>query len=409
MRHRAAAATIEPLSILVVAPLPYRCDGRVTFSFGGSVFFAQLLPRLALLGHRVRVIAEAPAARDGEVRAGLDWHVPGLTVEWFACEYRSGSTPPAWSHRQAQHCVQPLFARLIEDERPDVVLVGREGLTAIVPDLCAQWRLRSLLIAHGSPTAALLGGIYPPAARRRLVKRFLQADVVVTVSAHLEQIMRQCGVRAVRTISNVVDPLLFRPRPRDPSLARALAIGANDLVVTSLSALKPGKRPLDIVAAAPLVLGAQPNVVYVIVGDGPSRGAMERAVRRMGIAARFRFAGEIEHRDAPRYLNLSDIVVSASEREGFGFANREAQACGRALLASDIPATRELVVDGKTGMLFRLGDVHDLAAKTRALADQPALRRRLGRQARRAAARATPERWVQAYEKVLRDVAREDR
>ena len=55
-----------------------------------------------------------------------------------------------------------------------------------------------------------------------------------------------------------------------------------------------------------------------------------------------------------------------SESEAFPLVYLETQACGRLLLASDIPAGREVVVPGDNGLLFRTGDVADLTARARA-------------------------------------------
>jgi glycosyltransferase involved in cell wall biosynthesis len=104
----------------------------------------------------------------------------------------------------------------------------------------------------------------------------------------------------------------------------------------------------------------------------------------------------------PQYLNLADIVVLPSEREGAPLVYREAQACGRVLLASDIPAAYEAIVDGETGLLFRLGDTEDLAAKALSVIENRTLRQAIGEKARAAVASQTLDRWVNAYVEVFR-------
>jgi glycosyltransferase involved in cell wall biosynthesis len=176
-------------------------------------------------------------------------------------------------------------------------------------------------------------------------------------------------------------------------------------VVGHLSTLKHGKRPFDLIHSAERVLRSHPDVVYLIVGDGLCRQEMEALGRKKGIAASFRYVGEIDHQQVPQYLNLSDIVVLPSEREGFPLVYREAQACGRVLLVSDIPAAQEAIVDGETGLLFRMGDLDDLVAKTLVLAQDSQLRQRIGEKARAMALAQTPEQWVRAYAEVLQQTA----
>jgi glycosyltransferase involved in cell wall biosynthesis len=399
---RAPGAT-ETLNLLVVAPLPFYCNGVEIFDLGVSVFYAELLPRLARLGHTVRVIAEAPPTQNGQKRTGLSWDVPRLTVEWFAFEFQSGLTPLPPSHRAvAQSKIKPVFNRLVQEQKPDIVIIGRETLTGHVLDLCQAYRLPSLLIAHGVPTAALLQDAgYPENLRQELVERFRQLDCVVTVGKHLEETLRTLGIPHVWTIPNVADPARFYPAPKDQQLLRELHIAPDQIVVGHLSTLKQGKRPFDIISSAEIVLRAHPDIVYLIVGDGPCRNEMEELSRRKGIAANVRYVGEIDHQQVPQYLNLADIVLLPSEREGFPLVYRETQACGRVLLVSDIPAAKEAIVDRETGLLFRLGDIDDLAAKTLALAQDPLLRQQIGRKARIAALAQTPQQWVQAYVEVL--------
>jgi len=106
------------------------------------------------------------------------------------------------------------------------------------------------------------------------------------------------------------------------------------------------------------------------------------------------------------YINLADIVVMPSEGEGLARVYLETMACGRVLLASDIPAAREAVTDGVTGVLFRKGDVGDLTAKLLWLAARPALRDEIGRGAYAESRAMSLDRTVAAYAAALQEVTR---
>jgi glycosyltransferase involved in cell wall biosynthesis len=108
----------------------------------------------------------------------------------------------------------------------------------------------------------------------------------------------------------------------------------------------------------------------------------------------------------PRYVNLADLVLMPSEAETQALAYLEAQACARLLLASDIPAAREVVTDRETGLFFRKGDIADLAAKTLHAIDDPVLRARIGRAARVRVERYSLDVMTATYEELLRRVAR---
>ena len=83
----------------------------------------------------------------------------------------------------------------------------------------------------------------------------------------------------------------------------------------------------------------------------------------------------------------ADVVLNTSRSEGLSNAVVEAQAAGRAVLVSDIPANRELVSHGRTGLLYRAGDEDSFLRQARRLARDPALRARLGTAARTSVAR----------------------
>jgi 2-deoxystreptamine N-acetyl-D-glucosaminyltransferase/2-deoxystreptamine glucosyltransferase len=269
--------------------------------------------------------------------------------------------------------------------------------------------------AHALPTALLLQNTVnlrtmelgsPQALARRLRQQYRAMSTVIAVARHLGDRARALGFPDVRVIENAADARDFVPQPPDLALLRALDIRQGEVVVAHVSNLKPWKRPLDVVESATLALRRDPRLVYLVVGDGPLRVAMEEACRSAGQMDRFRFAGWVDHARVPAYLCLADLVLMPSEHEARALVYLETQACGRVLLASDIPAAREVIRDGETGVLFGKGDVRDLAAKTLRLAGDPRLRARIGARAREAAEGRSVDALLDAYEAALWDLAR---
>jgi glycosyltransferase involved in cell wall biosynthesis len=84
----------------------------------------------------------------------------------------------------------------------------------------------------------------------------------------------------------------------------------------------------------------------------------------------------------PEVYNALDIYVLASYREGYPRSAMEASAMGLPLVASDVRGCRQVVVDGETGYLFRVGDAEALAQSVSRLVADPALRTRVGAAAR---------------------------
>jgi glycosyltransferase involved in cell wall biosynthesis len=267
---------------------------------------------------------------------------------------------------------------------------------------------------HGIPTVALVqGGMTirriltddrDPLARRQL-DELRRVDVVVAIAEHLRRDLAPLELRRVAVIPNPVDLERFTPGPKPPALLDALRLGAEQVVVAHVSNFKPAKRAADIVESAARVLAARPDVVYLLVGDGPERARLESRCRALGLAERVRSVGWIDRDEIPAYLRLADIVVMASESEGLPLVYLEAQAAGRLLIASDIPATRELVRNGDTGLIFRTGDVGGLAALTLGAVRDPALRAAIGGAARAAVRAHAKPVILDAYARLLEGLA----
>ena len=123
------------------------------------------------------------------------------------------------------------------------------------------------------------------------------------------------------------------------------------------------------------------------------------------LSGHFRFVGWVEHDLVPDYINLADMVVMPSESEAFALVYLETQACERVLIASDIVAARQVIDDGESGILFHKGDVADLTAKILSVAGNQALRTAIGKTARQSAMNYDLDRFVTAYETVIRELA----
>lgn len=121
----------------------------------------------------------------------------------------------------------------------------------------------------------------------------------------------------------------------------------------------------------------------VIIGEGPERHRLELMARELGLEQRVHLRGKIPPELIPRELEHLDTLVLASTSEGRPNVVLEAMAAGVAVVASDIAGVKELIDDGKTGLLFERGSVRHLSAQLARLRTNPQLRRRLGEAARR--------------------------
>ena len=146
--------------------------------------------------------------------------------------------------------------------------------------------------------------------------------------------------------------------------------------------LKRYKGVATALEALALARAAGTPVRLVIAGKGDDQARLERLAARLDLGDAVRFLGFVSEDDKRVLLRGATATVLPSAKEGWGIANVEAAACGTPALAADRPGLRESVRHGETGYLFPHGDAAALADRMAALAKDPALVRRLGRQAR---------------------------
>lgn len=96
----------------------------------------------------------------------------------------------------------------------------------------------------------------------------------------------------------------------------------------------------------------------VIAGSGPLEEELLRLSTRLGLERRVKFIGF--DRDVLRWMQTADGFVLSSRWEGLPMSLLEAAACALPALATDVPGTREVIVDGETGWLAPAGDAAGL-------------------------------------------------
>lgn len=210
-------------------------------------------------------------------------------------------------------------------------------------------------------------------------------DYFIAVSEANAEYLRhekRLPVRKVVVIRNGCDLRRFDPdRAPDPGLRARLGLSGDEPVLLVMARLEPQKRHADLLAAMPTVLRQHPRAQLVLAGDGRLRGELESQCARMGIANHVHFVGH-QNEVAP-WLTLATLTVLPSWFEGLPLAALESLAAGRAVVASAVDGTTEVVRDGETGLTYPAGDCDRLTqALLRALAD-PAACRRWGAQGRR--------------------------
>ncbi len=176
-----------------------------------------------------------------------------------------------------------------------------------------------------------------------------------------------------------VDGTLFRPdRPGRARVREALGFGPDDVVIGHVSRLAPEKNAGYLARALRAVGEARPDVRFLFVGDGPSRGELEA---EMGPNARF--VGYRAGEDLADHYAASDLFAFASLTETFGNVVLEALASGLPVVAVRAGGVGEIGRSGETGILVEPSSPPEqMAGALIGLVDAPALRREMAESAR---------------------------
>ena len=277
----------------------------------------------------------------------------------------------------------PQLAQLFRRERPDIV--HSRNWATIEAVLAAKLAGIHVVIhsEHGRDVNTL--GRQP--WRRRLLRRisYACADRVFCVSEELrEHYCEQLAInsRSLDVIPNGVDVERFFPNPKERLERRArLGVAPGTLVVGSVGRLDPVKDYVTLIRAADAALVKGVDLRLIIVGDGPQRIALETELRgRPGLAQRTVLVGEVNN--VASWLNVFDIFVLPSLTEGMSNTLLEAMAVGIAPIATSIGGNKEVVEDGRSGLLVKPRDADGISDFLVQLSRDDERRRQLGSNAR---------------------------
>jgi glycosyltransferase involved in cell wall biosynthesis len=271
---------------------------------------------------------------------------------------------------------------------------------------CERRGVPFVLTYHCDLEIPLPGGqaiveIYRRTLGRATVRR---AAALVATTRTYAQTSRALWHRTdVDVVPNAVDEQRFRPEGEGGLVRRRHRLGDRK-VALFVGRLTHHKGIEEFIRAAQ---ATGPDVVHVIVGDGPRRDALEAMARRVD-PDRIVFAGRVDGRDLPLYYRCASVGVlpSTSRLEAFGIAALECMASGRPVVVSDMPGVEEVIEHGATGLLAAPLNAEDLAAKIRVITEDPELGASMGKAAReRVLERFTlgriVDRLVEVYRRVV--------
>jgi glycosyltransferase involved in cell wall biosynthesis len=277
--------------------------------------------------------------------------------------------------------------QVIREFQPDVV--HTHSAKAGFLGRLAAWKMRVPAIihtVHGAPFHP-----YQSAAARGLFRwceRYAarRCHALISVADAMTDLMVQAHVAPREKFTTIysgmdVEPFLKADQHRE-AMRRELGFAPEHIVVGKIARLFHLKGHADIIRAAAEVVKSQPNVRFLLVGEGVLREQLQTQIDAAGLREHFRFAGLVPPSDIPKYIGAMDLLVHASLREGLARALPQALIAGKPVISYDVDGAREVTIPGQTGYLVP-PQSGNLVRPMMELAGDPALRQRLGSEGRR--------------------------
>lgn len=181
------------------------------------------------------------------------------------------------------------------------------------------------------------------------------------------------------TIYSGMDVDLFlQSRQQRNSVRKELGYQDQHVVVGKVARLFHLKGHVDVIEAARDIVACQPNVRFLMVGDGVLRNQLQARIDRHGLQDHFQFTGLVSPQRVAELIGAMDILVHASLREGLARALPQALISGVPVVSYDIDGACEVVEQDVTGYLVEPCDRAGLSKALIELGEDPDKRSRMG-------------------------------
>jgi Glycosyltransferase len=243
-----------------------------------------------------------------------------------------------------------------------------------------NWAARSL----GLPVAYTIHGWSFHQDQHPLVKKLrIMGEQYLTSRTHLNISIsnsnQQAGKKFIkgfqsRMIRYGVNTQRFNPAAQFPDVRKELGIPADKVVVVFVARVTHHKQPLALVEAFAQAVAVQPNLHLLMVGDGDQKAQVVELVDKLKINKHTTL--QPFRQDVPAVLAASDVFVLPSLWEGLPLGLLEAMTMGKAIIASNVDGTCDVIQHYKDGILVETNDlVKNLVAPLIAVGKDAGLRK----------------------------------
>lgn len=250
--------------------------------------------------------------------------------------------------------------------KPDLVIASTWNIGAFLASIKKAFSFKVVLAYHGLEVTKQLN------AKRRfkLLRAIKNADLNIAVSHFTKnEIVSRYNIdeRRITVIHNGVDTSRFYPKKKSTKLIERYKLQGK-FVLLSLSRVIERKGHDIVIQALPNIIKKHPNLIYLIAGvyDETFYKKLTQLIQDLNLEEHVLFTGVLPSDEIIDYYNLCDLYIMVSkgsgkkgDSEGFGITYLEANACGKAVIASNTDGIPDAVEDKVNGVLVEANNVEE--------------------------------------------------
>jgi phosphatidylinositol alpha-1,6-mannosyltransferase len=290
---------------------------------------------------------------------------------------------PFWRRNFKDAAVLAALMRLRKPNQTNVFMAGIGSMSHVAVRLGRLTGARSASVFHGND-------VLQAGESRRLREALQRIDVVIANSRYTRGLVagRMGDKPNLITINPFLNPERFPPS--EPGLAEKIRERrqlAGKKVILTTGRIVARKNHRLVIEALPELLRREPDVVYLVAGNGPQKAELEALARRLDVASRVHFLGFVSQAELRALYELADVFVMPSlaveaQVEGFGIVFLEANLFGTPVIGGNTGGMADAIEDGVNGFLVDPQDPQALVAKLAAVLSDGELHRRMVEQGR---------------------------
>lgn len=253
------------------------------------------------------------------------------------------------------------MAEVVNREQLDLLHVHYaipHAVCAILAKQMSEKELKIVTTLHGTDIT-VLG--YDPSLADAIKFGIEKSDAVTAVSHALKEQTYDLlkPNKMIETVYNFVDERVYQ-KVDSNHLRTEYGIQPNEKVLIHVSNFRSVKRVPDVVKTFARVAEKLPAKL-LLVGDGPEMTVVSKLVMDLGLNDKVLFLGKQEN--LQELYSISDLKLLLSEKESFGLVALEAMACGVPCIGTNVGGIPEVIKDGYTGFICKLGNIDEYFEK----------------------------------------------